>query len=239
MMFLPFFFLIASFAFANENQNCLDEMGRRWATLEMTIADGSLPAVSQSQGGETIYLNGKIDAAMASEFKKKVRALGPKVKFLVINSPGGNVGAGEEIADWVFERGPNLKVSVPYNGICASMCTHIMQCADQTSADQSALFMHHPASLTPEGRSGLEQVLKKGPLANLAASVIEGLATNSLNNNKCAKSYQSEGARKTAAATQRGLEICFSAAKIDKEYKGLINSTDRTDAGLLDAPAGR
>lgn len=225
--------------FASENQKCLDEMGQRWAVLEQKIKSGSVQTVDQSLGGETLYLNGKIDAAMATEFKRKVRALGTKVKFIVINSPGGNVGAGQEIADWIFERGPNLTVAVPYNGICASMCTHLLACAGNTSADQSALFMHHPAAMNAQGKADLERTLNKGPLANLAGDILAGLVTNSLNNNKCAKAYQSEGARRTTAATTKGLEICFSAAKVRTEYPGLIADTPATGEGLLDPPANR
>ncbi len=224
---------------ADDNQKCLEAMGGRLEILDNKIKSNSVKTVNQSKDGETVYLNGKITFEMAAEFKQKVSALGSKVKYLVINSPGGNVGAGQEIADWVFERGSNLTVSVPPNGICASMCTHILACAGNTSADQSALFMYHPAAMNSEGKAGLEALLKKGPMADMAGDILAGLVTRSLNKNKCAREYQSQGARRLTAATSNGLEVCFSASAIDQKYPGLIVHTPKTGNGMLDSAPRR
>ncbi len=220
--------------FANDNQKCLDEMGRRYAALSARLKSGSIKSVDQSSEGTTLYLNGEITPQMAAEFKRKVAVLGKKIKFVMINSPGGNVAAGLEIADWIFERHNQIKVGVPYGGICASMCTHLLACADDTTADDSVLFMHHPAALSPEGKAQVRRMLGNGSLAALTEQIVSGMSTSLLNNNKCAEAYQSQGARKAAAATTKGLEICFPASKIRTDYPGLIQSIEKTGNGLLD-----
>lgn len=213
-------------------------MQKRYSELEGKLKSGRLKPVMKSLGGETIYLNGEITPQMASEFKKIVSAEGTKVKRLVINSPGGNVQAGNQIADWVFERFTNLKVSVPFNGICASMCTHILRCAQSSSTDKSALFMYHPAALNSESRRKLDQSLKNGSMARIAADMISGMATNALHNGKCAKSNQSEGDSKVMASEKAGQEICFSAQDIDKNYEGLVHQIEGTSGGMLDPDRG-
>jgi hypothetical protein len=90
--------------------------------------------------GDMLYIDGAITFDMYYEIKYNT-----KIKRIELNSYGGMVEAGYEIAEIVRARG--IETNVRKNAKCASACTLIFQAGVKRSAHQSVRFLYHGARL--------------------------------------------------------------------------------------------
>jgi len=70
---------------------------------------------------EVLFLNGSIEPSSVLDFRKALREHRPSK--IILNSPGGSVSEGLEIAAIVNDRG--LSTYIPYRSECASACAYI------------------------------------------------------------------------------------------------------------------
>ncbi len=96
--------------------------------------------VIPNEAGDLLYVTGRISAGSFITFKQ-VLAANPKVKTIVLNSPGGAILDGALIGYWINRNGLNTHVDL----MCASSCTQIFAGGKvRTLAPASQLGFHQP-----------------------------------------------------------------------------------------------
>ena len=68
-----------------------------------------------------------------------------EIKYLVLNSPGGDMQIAYNIATMV--KNSNIITVIPKNGVCDSACTVIFQAAKERHASKSSSLMYHGVSI--------------------------------------------------------------------------------------------
>lgn len=219
---------------------CMEEMCRRNCDLlsKKKNGEGSLKLSSDKQ---TLYVNGKIDSnfldelthmlrddpeMLSDELRKRNRETSEKIRFLVLNSPGGDSVYGERLAKWVEQKGANLKVIVPEGGICGSACANIFRCAQNRVANKSALIMFHPTYM--EGELGEHE--QNRIRADNARSENSPCALNA------AKTQVGKTIRRRV---MRGEESCYTAAELSGSNNDFLEvEGDGTGNSQASLPAG-
>ncbi len=85
------------------------------------------------------YLNGDI----FNEEVELIREKKDKIKYLILNSPGGDIQDAYAIA--LMVKYSNIITVIPKNGVCESACTIIFQAGKERYASQSSSLMYHGA----------------------------------------------------------------------------------------------
>jgi hypothetical protein len=172
------------------------------------------PYLRLSEDGQTLYLTGEIplgsteiaqmldDGADVPEPMRSINhERSQKIKFLVMNSGGGNAATGQKLMDWVEKKGLGLKVIVPDGAICGSACAEIFRCADNRVANKSAILMYHPSYLDGDNSPRAIEYNKK--------------ANEKRQSSSCAKKGdETEAGRKVTAALREGKETCYQASEL-------------------------
>ncbi|KKL80113.1 hypothetical protein LCGC14_2007990 [marine sediment metagenome] len=68
-----------------------------------------------------------------------------KIKYLILNSPGGDMQFAYNIA--LMVKYSNIITIIPKNGVCESACTIIFQAAKERHASKSSSLMYHGVSI--------------------------------------------------------------------------------------------
>ncbi len=106
-----------------------------------------------------LRLEGEIDSRAALTFRRTIAA-NPQAKFVVLDSPGGDVQNGLLIADDIYTHG--LSTLVPAGSICASACAY--------------MFFAGKIRLV-QGRLGVHQISGTATLANAQLNISDILDT--------------------------------------------------------------
>jgi len=180
-----------------------------------------------SENGDTLYITGLIESHSSEMFLFEGEGQGQsaeqwaaiqekmrKVRFIVLNSPGGDIETAQPLLDWVEKKGSSIKVIIPHGGICASACAEIFRCAQNRVADKSALLMFHPGFLEDPGNSNSVATEK-------LRKYNEGFESRSCPS----KAAKSPGGREITEALKQGKETCYypeelSASKDFLELEG-------------------
>lgn len=226
-LFIGIFLLISLEASATQAQ-CKQTMLSRLDGIDKKLAAGDIKPIQVSSNGETLYVSGTITSAMASAFNALTSSQKSKIKFVVLNSPGGQVVSADPIAKWVHSRHNAIKVVVPNEGICASACTTIFRCAWNRSANANSYLLFHPASMNEDGKSALRQ--KWGRLGDFVGDAMAAGVTVSGENDECAKSDQSSGSQTISKEVLKGREFCHRADELNRLYPNYLD----LDRGMLD-----
>jgi Clp protease len=97
-------------------------------------------------GKVALLLQGAIEATDADRLKKFRLPAGQQIALVVLNSPGGAVLAGRDMARFLRTRG--VPVMVPKNGVCASACFLLFAAATTKIAEPGARIGVHSASVS-------------------------------------------------------------------------------------------
>ena len=89
---------------------------------------------------DTLYIDGEVIAEIADELTLDAEG---RITAVVLNSYGGLVTAGQDLAENIRRRG--LTTIVPARGQCSSICTLIFQAGLRRLAARDAQFMYHGA----------------------------------------------------------------------------------------------
>ena len=115
----------------------------RWLAAATIAATLLAPAVGYAATIQTrasdptaIRLNGEIVKGDLDRIKSALYE-NDKIKFLFLNSEGGNVLAAAEIAEFLYTH-PKLATVVDENNVCLSACTLIMAGSRTRWASQSS-----------------------------------------------------------------------------------------------------
>lgn len=106
-----------------------------------------------------LRLEGEIDSRAALTFRRTIAA-NPQAKFVLLDSPGGDVQNGLLIADDVYTHG--LSTVIPTGSICASACAYVF------FAGKSRLV---------QGQLGVHQISGTATLANAQLNISDILDT--------------------------------------------------------------
>jgi hypothetical protein len=86
--------------------------------------------------GETLYIDGMVDDALISELQYR-----PGIRRIELNSYGGRLEAGFELADYIRSHG--IKTHVRKGAKCGSACTLLFMAGVERSAAASVRFLFH------------------------------------------------------------------------------------------------
>lgn len=86
-----------------------------------------------------------ITGVIGREQEDNVRKNLSEIKYLILNSPGGDMQFAYNIATMV--KFSNIITVIPKNGICESACTIIFQAAQERHASKSSSLMYHAVSI--------------------------------------------------------------------------------------------
>lgn len=102
---------------------------------------GEMAGVTVQARGTELLLKGTLSAGTAERFRKVLEE-SPRIRTLVLNSPGGRGLEGDRIAALVRERGLDTRVEVE----CMSACTTILVAGRERSAAEDARIGFHQPS---------------------------------------------------------------------------------------------
>lgn len=126
---------------------CLSAVPPRAFAAGETLAPGSKPSVYPvwNVRNRVLYIDGEIhnhlwDELLMSDYD---RPEDEKIRHIELNSYGGLVSAGIEIAEIVRARG--ITTNIRENARCASICTLVYQAGVRRTAHPSATIMIHGA----------------------------------------------------------------------------------------------
>lgn len=210
---------------------CKQVMIQRLNVINQKLKNSELEPINLSSDGATLSINGEINAAMAARFAAIPESQKTKIKFVVLNSPGGQVISADPIAKWVSSRFNSIKVVVPSDGICASACTTIYKCAWNRTAAPDAYLLFHPVSMNQEGKSQLKQKWGAG-IGDFVGDAIANAATQENENDECSKADQSSGTKTISKEVLKGKEFCYSAVDLNKNFPNYLEVEGAR--GLLD-----
>jgi len=104
-----------------------------------------VPAVSPKTSPTELNLNSKevssITGFIGLEQERYVRKNLSDIKYLVLNSPGGDMHSAYNIA--IMLKHFNIITVIPKNGICESACTVIFQAGKKRHASKDSSLMYH------------------------------------------------------------------------------------------------
>jgi ATP-dependent protease ClpP protease subunit len=116
----------------------------------------SVNGASEQVIGDTLYIDGEIHERLAPELEYGDYK---NVKRIVLNSYGGLVTAGIEIAKLI--RSKQLDTILPAGGVCMSACTLLFQAGVNREAHKTSIFMYHAPRLSAIGMIGYHYRCKK------------------------------------------------------------------------------
>ena len=100
---------------------------------------------SKTPTNPELNLNNKEVASIidiiGSEQENYIRKNLSEIKYLVLNSPGGDMQFAYNIA--IMVKYSNIITVIPKNGVCESACTVIFQAAKERYASKSSSLMYH------------------------------------------------------------------------------------------------
>jgi hypothetical protein len=164
------------------------------ASRKATIYDDADVSVS---GTELTY-HGSITHEANARLFSLVMADGKKPQRLVITSKGGEIGAGMELGNWVFDEG--LDVYVPE--YCVSSCANYVFTAGRRKFlnDTAMLFWHGGA---------LQEQLHHGPLCDAVRELTANV--------ECDEEQQRKSFSRQLAAYREDEAAFFSKIKVDQQ----------------------
>lgn len=123
------------------------------ANAELSLPPISLAAPPEQRQSEAVTLYGEVDMASAAKVIAGIQAqnkIDTKLPILLfINSPGGDVIAGNMILDAMMaSRRPIITVDV---GMAASMAAFVFEAGSKRVISPGAILMFHEASMGAQG----------------------------------------------------------------------------------------
>ncbi len=93
--------------------------------------------------GDKIEISGPISPKTADDFFNMV--IQDKYKTVILNSPGGDIQAGQRIANEIKRRHLNTELSE--NSICMSICTGMFQAGESRKMNDKSILGYHNATV--------------------------------------------------------------------------------------------
>jgi len=126
-----------------------------WAYFQASSGSGnglSRQTLSVSEDKENVVLawSGPVQEPMSERIAAALERYkaDPRLLVLLLNSPGGSIEHGRQVAAVMRARKRPVNTLVQKGGVCASMCVPIFLSATQRMADPEARFMFHQARLS-------------------------------------------------------------------------------------------
>ena len=111
-----------------------------------------VPAVSPETSTTELNLNSKevasIMGIITHEHEITIRKNLSEIKYLVLNSPGGDMHSAYNIA--IMLEYFNIITVIPKNGVCESACAVIFQAGKQRHASNNSSLMYHGVRTGPD-----------------------------------------------------------------------------------------
>lgn len=213
-----------------------------FAMLCQPIAHADMEAaqVSLIEGGEAVFYRGEMDTSAIVQVENLLKNAPEKIKRLVIDSGGGDVNLGMDLAGLVLEN--NLDVVV--ERLCASSCANYVFPAGKTKRiKQDAVVVWHGSAIQEglEKGPGIDDIrLSKG--AELSVAEKQKLLDEALKDNaqyiadikkRQAELYKRLGidARVTVMGQQLKAAEEWTLSPADMAYFGIHNVTAQADYG--------
>lgn len=111
----------------------------------LLLLTSCVPAVSPKTSTPELKLSNKevvsIIGLISQEQEIYIRKNLHEIKYLILNSPGGDMQFAYNIA--IMVKYSSIITVIPKNGVCESACTVIFQAAKQRHASKSSSLMYH------------------------------------------------------------------------------------------------
>ncbi len=94
--------------------------------------------------GANIFYEGELSFYGLEQIKQKAKNIKSEIKWLVINSGGGEIGVSMDIGLWIFENGLNVRIS---DGCMSSCANYVFPAGKKKIIDDNAIVAWHGSAL--------------------------------------------------------------------------------------------